>query len=93
MEIDGITTKSDEVLYHELVHAKDFLDGTTDRIHEEHRGDYFRIRGEMETNAVQATNAYRLTKDPGATIRTEYLGEQVVTPANARMPNPRISPF
>ena len=82
VDIDGIDSKSDEVLFHEFVHAKDFLDGTFDKIvSDQHQSS--KTRGQMEARAVKQTNDYRIDKSNNRPLRKTYRGIPVVNDKNS----------
>ena len=78
-EVDGVISQSDETLFHELVHARDFIEGTVVNNPDVEPGNE---RGRLESRAVQQTNEHRQAKHPNATIRRTYGGKPVVTPNN-----------
>lgn len=72
VEVDGVTVSSDEVLHHELIHARDYVTNEVTNEDPSLLRKYGEQKGRMEARAVLETNDYRQAKNPVAPLRTHY---------------------
>jgi len=68
IDVDGIDSKSHEVLYHELNHAEEIVDGTTEK--ESNKYPPGEVEKRAEIRATKNTN--RLRKRNGRPQRKQY---------------------
>jgi len=81
VELDGIDSKGIEVLFHELVHAKQFVTGEMGCLRSCGMTDK-QIRGRVEAKAVQETNVFRMRTGRGSVFRKTYRGVPILNNKN-----------